>query len=248
VELPSSILEKGVLKIFLLGHDDGKFTNPLPVERDMIMIQVETDNSPGSVCSINPPATEVQERTSLCTLAAGLAHGSVVSSKDGVVSVQPGALPYTGTVKFIVAKPGDSGTLLHTKCENEEWMPAAVFHGLIPSGPHATRRGIAAILPPFTSFAAPLDVVDVFALYPGEDIHCLVSTKDETFTCEVQSVGPWDMESVGLKAVTLVSNNWTKYGVFVRNKKSIEYIGEMELAMMQDPCSIARKRSSSELR
>jgi hypothetical protein len=255
LELPLSILKKGVLKAFLLAHDDGKFTNPLPLERDMIMIQVEEDNPPGSVCLINPPAVGVQERTSVCTLAAGLAHGSVVSNKDGLVSVQPGALPHTGTVSFIinVAESGDSGTLLHTKCENQVWMPAAVFHGLIrPLHPHATRRGIAAILPPFSSFGAPLDVVDVFELYPSENIRCHVSTKDETFTCEVESVGLADMESVGPKAVTLVSKNGNKkYGVFVRNKKPIEYIGEKEFAMMNgsmmhDPSIDRNKRSFSD--
>jgi hypothetical protein len=43
------------------------------------------------------------------------------------------------------------------------------------------------------------------------------------------------MEFVAPKAVKLVSEKWIKYDVFVRNKQPIEYTGEKEWAMMNDP-------------
>jgi hypothetical protein len=253
VELPTSILRKEVLEVLLLGPYDRDFTNPLPADRDMILIQV-TENPSFSVCKVlNAPPVGFPGCTSLCTLVGGLAHGSIVSSQDGLVSVKPGTLARTGTLEFFPknnAEPGDSGTLLHIKRHDSEnptsWEPSAVLRGVSPPiSRHSTRRCIGALIPPRDQFTS-LEAVDLFQLYPNAIISCHVGTKDGYFNCYVHPEA-----SVGPRAVKLVSqhNGACKIGVFVRNEKPIEFTGEKELAMngsmLPDP-SIARKRSFSE--
>jgi hypothetical protein len=233
VELPKSILDKCVLELGLLAPFDGSFKNPLPPERDVIAIRVqETPTFP--ICTYVAPPANIVEYDSECTSVAGRSHGSIVSSKHGLVSVRPGALPYTGFATFMldVGEPDDSGTLLHFKCDdsdNRAFAPGAVFRGLSPANSlHSTRRGIAAILPPADQFTM-LGVCDVLACYPNASISCRVGTKDGDFDCTVES----EVTLGGTKAVKLVSpQGGCKYGVFVHTEKPIKYTGEKEWAMM----------------
>jgi hypothetical protein len=107
----------------------------------------------------------------------------------------------------------------------------AVFRGLSPANSHSqhsTRRGIAAILPPFAQFTS-LDVVDVLAEYPNTNISCRVDTKNGHFDCKVESEATLD----GTMAVKLASRTGgCKYGVFVYTQQSIKYTGKTEWAMM----------------
>lgn len=190
VELLKSSLGKKVLGVFLVGPYETDFTNPLPQARDVIMIEFEdtTHNTtlpfPVGVCN---PFSTVTGTTSMCTLVRGLAHGSMVSSQDGVVSCQPGVLPGTGTLEFALrtGEPGDSGTLLWTKTDDgitktkKPWQPTGVFHGLRPasSHQHSTCRGIGALIPPLDKFTR-LDAVDLREEFPNTSIACDMGIKD----------------------------------------------------------------------
>ena len=260
VELPKSILSKLVRKVGLVNPFDGKFENlenSLPPERDVIAIVVN-DIPSFPICSYTAPPENVSEIESLCTSVAGLSYGSMVTNKHGMVSVQPGALPYTGTATFVLdsGEPGDSGCMLHFKRDDQEntnstWSPGAVFRGLSPANAHSpylTRRGIATIIPPASKFDY-LKVVDVLALHPNAKISCRVGTKDKEFNCEVES----EPTLVNTGAVKLVSpRGGCKYGVFVKNEKPIKFIGEKDWATMNGSMLLpdapsTRKRSFDEV-
>jgi hypothetical protein len=233
VEVPKSILAKEVVRVFLLGPTDNSFTNPLPGERDVILIEVK--EYPADFVNVTAQVEVVQLHDDYSTLVAGLSRGSVVTNQAGLFVKKPGALDNTGTVEFVtqIAEPGDSGTLLHTKSLDGNWEAVAVFRGLIPPiHPQSTRRGVATLIPPVSRFA-PLDAVDVFKDY-GEatailcNIGTMVNGVYGSLTCGVQSES-----GIGPGAVKLVApGGLCKYGVFVRNKKPIVYTGEMDWATM----------------
>jgi hypothetical protein len=197
VEIPESILAKDALNVALLKPYESNFTNPLPVARDVVMIQMKENNPAPAAHTVRSQVEEVQNYTSVETLVRGLAHGSMVTSQGGLVVIKSG--------EFVVgiAERGDSGTLLHTKCHDGAWEAVAVFRGLSPSSnQHPTPRGIATLIISLKQFTS-LDAVDLFQLYPNDIISCYVGTKDEYHKCKVES----EAEAIGPRAVKLVFPN-----------------------------------------
>jgi hypothetical protein len=64
---------------------------------------VQVTDNPASVCDVSILAPEsFQKSSSRCTVVGGISHGSAVLNEVGLVSYQPGTLPYTGTLEFMV--------------------------------------------------------------------------------------------------------------------------------------------------
>jgi hypothetical protein len=256
LEIPQNILQKTVEQIFLLDPYTPEFANPLPVENDLIAIEVKTKlDRHVAIPSYNPenvPAG-VHECFTECHVV-GQSQISYVNSKGGLLTLNTN-VDGTGTMSFFpdVGPPGQSGTLLHVKNyaatgNRTDYKPVAIFHGIVTeTNQHATPQGVAAILPPFERMTS-LPVCDVFGhVCEGVDSPSLILNLADNLTCSVTSA----TSTHGFAAVKLTDGSSIKYGVLLKATQNIRYAGYKDWAVNAGsgtaaPLSFGRKRSFDE--
>ena len=242
VELPESILKLGVKGVYLYGAYDGKFTNrlnPLPTEKDLIVVEVSSPPPAGKRLNEHCRITTQKKKFFRNSRVIGRGLSSAVSSSDGIVSIATDGQS-GGIVKFLLhhGEPGDSGTLLHVKNNLETYSAIAVFNGVERSSNGVSyssmhnRRGLATLLPPLGALdflpidAAPKDLfqhganVTFFNPTDGrfEAIHCTVQAHPANYPGAVKLIDPANREKVG---------------VYVQAQHPIEYVGMADVFKMR---------------
>jgi hypothetical protein len=257
VEIPQSILQKTVQRIYLLDPYTPEFTNPLPVEKDLIAIEVESKPD-FPIPSFDPNIVPAGERRVFTEChVVGQSRGSYVNSKGGLVSLVTNH-DRTGKMSFNldVGEPGQSGTLLfvqgpdHTTGNRTDYKPLGIFHGMgAKSNKFASTQGVAAILPPFPRLT-PLPVSNIFSSETFSSIESPSVTAHlaDNGRCSVTCAA----STHGVVSVKLTDDNKSsKYGVFMETKHNISYAGTKDWAVnggsgTAAPLSFGRKRSFDE--
>jgi hypothetical protein len=232
VEIPPSITEKTVERIHLLDPYNPEFANPLPVQYDLIAIEVQTKlDHRVAIPSYDPAFVQagvVYQAYKECRVV-GQSQNSYMNSKGGFLTLNTNE-DGTGTMTFVldVGAPGQSGTLLYAQntAAGTEFKPVAIFHSLAPkTNQYANPQAVAAILPPFERLTS-LPVCDVFDGIDNSS--SLTLHLSDNGTCSVTSAAL----THGFAAVKLTdSSSSTKYGVFVRTEQNIPYAGYKDWAL-----------------
>ena len=241
VELPESILKLGVCGVHLYNPYDGNFTNPLPTEKDVVVVEVSSPPPAGKklhdyCCHI---MSSQKEKSSRHSRVVGRGLGGAVTSSDGLVRISSDGQS-GGILKFLLhlGEPGDSGTLLLVKVAAGTYYAIAVFNGvengsngIVNSSMHH-RRGIATLLP------APSALTFLPVIFAPNDFFqsgasvTFFNSESKSYQAIDCTVHPHPANYPGA-VVLRAPNGGERIGVYVKAQQPIHYVGMADIFKMR---------------
>jgi hypothetical protein len=234
IELPESVLKLGVVGIYLIEPYSRSFTNPLPVEKDLVVVKVKSSPPTNTNIPTFTTLSPQKRKNSRTSRVVGRGLGSAVSSFDGSVCLETNQHS-GGSMRFLIGRgePGDSGALLFVKDGNGNFSPLAVFRGFEPSlGPNYHKRGQGTILPKLNALTF-LPVID------AQHLQHLVSTGVVLGDGLVGPVhfqvapNPIQVAPNPNGIVSLQHGSSSFSGVFVKATAPINYAGFADISVMR---------------
>jgi hypothetical protein len=228
IELPEAVLNLGVDGIYLSEPYTSSFINPLPIEKDLVVVKVQSSPPSNKTIPTSIKLSPAKTKESRRSRVVGRGLGGAVSSFDGSVILETNTHS-GGSVRFFLdrGEPGDSGTLLFVKNENTGTLsPLAVFRGLSPSlGPNYHKRGEGTILP------TP-DALTFLPVIDAQHLQNLVTTGVDL------GDGLGKKMHFGVTPnpngiVTVQAGTDSLSGVFVKAQNPIDYAGYADISVMR---------------
>jgi hypothetical protein len=226
IELPEAVLNLGVDGIYLSEPYTTSFINPLPIEKDLVVVKVQSSPPSNKTIPTSTKFSPEKTKESRRSRVVGRGLGGAVSSFDGSVILETNTHS-GGCVRFFLdrGEPGDSGALLFVKDDTGTLSPLAVFRGFSPSlGTNYHKRGEGTILPTPDALTF-LPVIDALHLQDlvttgvdlcdglGQQLHFRVTPNPNTVTVQADSI--------------------SLSGVFVKAERPINYAGYADISVMR---------------
>jgi hypothetical protein len=119
IELPEAVLNLGVDGIYLSDPYTTSFINPLPIEKDLVVVKVQSSPPSNKTIPTSTKLSPEKTKESRRSRVVGRGLGGAVSSFDGSVILETNTHS-GGCVRFFLdrGEPGDSGALLFVKDDN----------------------------------------------------------------------------------------------------------------------------------
>jgi hypothetical protein len=231
IELPEAVLNLGVDGIYLSEPYTSSFINPLPIEKDLVVVKVQSSPPSNKTIPTSIKLSPAKTKESRRSRVVGRGLGGAVSSFDGSVILETNTHS-GGSVRFFLdrGEPGDSGALLFVKDDNTGTLsPLAVFRGLSPSlGPNYHKRGEGTILP------TP-DALTFLPVIDAQHLQNLVTTGVDLGDGLVgQGHFRVTPNPNGMPLVVSLLDGFSSFsGVFVKADMPINYAGYADVSAMR---------------